>query len=58
VGQIMDDTHAPPDPPVHVRVHAGELQKEAIPPTIFGSFLEPISSSEDFRIATTQPLGC
>ena len=45
VGQIMDDTHAAPDQPVHVRVHAGELQKEAIPPTIFGSFLEPIGHS-------------
>lgn len=45
VGQIMDDTHAAPDQPVHVRVHTGELQKEAIPPTIFGSFLEPIGHS-------------
>jgi alpha-L-arabinofuranosidase len=45
VGQIIDDTHAAPDQPVHVRVHAGELQKEAIPPTIFGSFLEPIGHS-------------
>ena len=45
VGQITDDTHAAPDQPVHVRVHAGELQKDAIPPTIFGSFLEPIGHS-------------
>jgi alpha-N-arabinofuranosidase len=45
IGQIMDDTHAAPDQPVHVRVHASELQKEAIPPTIFGSFLEPIGHS-------------
>jgi alpha-N-arabinofuranosidase len=45
VGQIIDDTHAAPDQPFHVRVHAGELQKEAIPPTIFGSFLEPIGHS-------------
>jgi alpha-N-arabinofuranosidase len=45
VGQIMDDTHAAADQLVHVRVHAGELEKEAIPPTIFGSFLEPIGHS-------------
>ena len=45
LGQIMDDTHAAPDQPVHVRVHAAELQKEAIPPTIFSSFLEPIGHS-------------
>jgi alpha-L-arabinofuranosidase len=45
VGQITDDTQTAPDQPVHVRVHAGELQKEAIPPTIFGSFLEPIGHS-------------
>jgi hypothetical protein len=45
LGQITDDTQAPPDQPVHVRVHAGDLQKEAIPPTIFGSFLEPIGHS-------------
>jgi alpha-L-arabinofuranosidase len=45
VGQIIDDTHAAPDQPVHVQVHAGELQKEAISPTIFGSFLEPIGNS-------------
>jgi len=45
VGQIVDDTHAAPDQPVHVRVHAGELQNEAIPATIFGSFLEPIGHS-------------
>jgi alpha-L-arabinofuranosidase len=45
VGQIIDDTHAAADEPVHVRVHAGELRKEAIPPTIFGSFLEPIGNS-------------
>jgi alpha-L-arabinofuranosidase len=45
VGQIIDDTHAAPDQSVHVRVHAGQLQKEAIPPTIFGSFLEPIGHS-------------
>ena len=45
VGQITDDTPAVPDQPVHVRVHAGELQKEAIPSTIFGSFLEPIGHS-------------
>jgi alpha-L-arabinofuranosidase len=45
LGQIVDDPHAAPDQPVHVLVHAGELQKEAIPPTIFGSFLEPIGHS-------------
>jgi hypothetical protein len=45
LGQIMDDTHAAPDQPVHVRVHAAELQKEAIPPTIFANFLEPIGHS-------------
>ncbi len=44
-GQIVDDTHLAPDQPIHVRVHADELQKEAIPPTLFGSFLEPIGHS-------------
>lgn len=38
VGQIMDATQAAPDQPVHLRVHAGDVQKEPIPPNIFGSF--------------------
>ncbi len=45
LGQIMDETHGAPDQPVHVRVHAGELQSGPIPATIFGSFLEPIGHS-------------
>ena len=52
VGQIMDDTHPAADQPVHVRAHAGELQKEAIPPTIFGSFLESDRPLHLWRIVT------
>lgn len=45
LGQILDDTRGAPDQPVHLRVHAGELQSEPIPATVFGSFLEPIGHS-------------
>jgi alpha-N-arabinofuranosidase len=45
LGQIRDDTHGAPDQLVHLRVHGGEIQREVIPATVFGSFLEPIGHS-------------
>jgi alpha-L-arabinofuranosidase len=45
LAQILDNTRGAPDQPVHVRVHAGEMQSAAIPATVFGSFLEPIGHS-------------
>jgi alpha-N-arabinofuranosidase len=45
LGQILDETRGGPDQPVHLRVHAGQIQSGPIPATVFGSFLEPIGHS-------------
>jgi len=44
-GQIQDETHGAPDQLVHLIVHGDELAQQAIPATVFGSFLEPIGHS-------------
>jgi alpha-N-arabinofuranosidase len=45
-GQIQDHTpSAGKNPELHIVVHAGHPAAAEIPPTIFGSFLEPIGRS-------------
>jgi alpha-L-arabinofuranosidase len=45
LGQIQDETRGAPDQPVHLIIHADQVQQQAIPATVFGSFLEPIGHS-------------
>ncbi len=45
LGQIQDETRGVPDQPVHLVIHADQVQQQAIPATVFGSFLEPIGHS-------------
>jgi len=44
-GQIIDESRGTPERTIHIRVHADQAHRDAIPATIFGSFLEPIGHS-------------